>query len=70
MNIKRNPDKLSDYDSACANVGRLSWMSYFSFYLKEETGPGSENLFSQKAGKMNNIKEKLITFGMSCPRLK
>jgi hypothetical protein len=45
-------------------------MSYFSFYLKEKTGPGSEKLFSQKVGKMNNIKAKLMTFGMSCPRLK
>jgi hypothetical protein len=30
MNIKRQPDKLSDYDSACANGARLNWMPYFS----------------------------------------
>jgi hypothetical protein len=35
-----------------------------SFYLKKETGPGYENPFSQRAAKTNNIKVKLITFGM------
>jgi hypothetical protein len=41
-----------------------------SFYLKKETGPGSETPFSQRAAKMNNIKAKLITFGMSYSRMK
>lgn len=41
-----------------------------SFYLKKETGPDSENPCSQRAAKKNNIKVKLITFGMSYSRLK
>jgi hypothetical protein len=41
-----------------------------SFYLKKKTGPGSKNAFSQRAAKKNNIKVKLITFGMSYSRLK
>jgi len=40
-----------------------------SFYLKKEIEPGSENPFSQRDAKMNNIKVKLITFGMSYSRL-
>jgi len=41
-----------------------------SLYLKKKTGPGSETPFSQRAAKKNNIKVKLITFGMSYSRLK